>query len=298
MTSEKKWFILGSSGQLGRALCSELQKQASAPDVFIPTNLNINDHKKTLEVISEIKPNVIVNCAAWTNVLQAEVQENEANQVNGWAVKNIGFAAKENNSLLVHMSTDYVFSGESTSPYSEEDLPSPVNAYGRSKALGENLLMENEDINVYLLRTAWLYGAHRKNFLKTILLNQLSSEAQIDIVNDQFGNPTSARDVARRIIEISVGEFPNGKYHAVNTGSTSWFGLAEHAFSILGIDIGILNPIQTPISQKIKRPTNSTLDSSKWTLVGSTQMRPWQDALNAEIHKIYEQVIREKSNGV
>lgn len=297
MSQGTKWLILGGSGQLGQALQEEITLQELDFEVYAPKNFNIVDHRKTSELIHDFRPHYVVNCAAWTDVRNAEYQEEDANQVNGWSVQNIGIAAQECKSTLFHFSTDYVFSGESKNLYTEEELPDPVNAYGRSKALGENLLGDMGIEKYYVLRTAWLYGKHRSNFIKSILSKHLTGQNKIEIINDQFGNPTNARELARRVIEISEKNIPSGIYHAVNTGSTSWFDFAEHAFKALRLDPETLVATQTQISETLKRPKNSALDSRKWTSVGMPFMSSWQEALESAIHEIFEEVKKEIAIG-
>ena len=297
MTQVKRWMLLGGTGQLGQAIQVELASQRSVLEVFAPKKINLIEFEKTFELITQYKPDTIINCAAWTNVRQAELQEDEAGQVNGWAVQNIGLAAKDCNSKVIHISTDYVFSGDSQGSYSEDEALCPVNAYGRSKALGENLLRELEIQKWIILRTSWLYSKHRTNFLKTILSQYLSTKESIKIVDDQFGNPTNANDLARRIIEIDSQNIPNGNYHGVNTGSTSWFGLAEESFKLLGLNLERLCPIPTPESRELNRPRNTSLESKKWISSGMTPLRSWEESLEFEIHAIFEQVKKELEIG-
>lgn len=290
-------MILGGTGQLGLALQSELKSQKPDSLVFVPENINVVKHSEVFELITRYRPNFIVNCAAWTNVRQAEFQEEEANQVNGWAVRNIGMATKECNAKLVHISTDYVFPGNSENSYGEDENLCPINAYGRSKVLGENLLKQIDDGNFLILRTAWLYGKHRSNFLKTILSKYLSHQDNIEIVNDQFGNPTSAVDLAKHITNITPRKIPGGIYHAVNTGSTSWFGLADEAFKLLGLNRERLVPIHTKNNETLPRPRNTSLESNKWESIGLSPMRPWKVALESEIYAILDQVKKENQIG-
>jgi dTDP-4-dehydrorhamnose reductase len=266
--------------------------------VLVPTSLNITKHSEVFELITRFQPNFVINSAAWTNVRQAEFQEEEANLVNGWAVHNIGLAAKASNAKLIHISTDYVFSGNSRKTYSENEKLSPINAYGRSKALGENLLKQIDYSNILTLRTAWLYSRHRTNFLKTILSKYLTCNEAIKIVNDQFGNPTSAVELAQFIVSVAFREIPGGVYHAVNSGSTSWFGLAENAFSLLGLNLDRLMPIHTQENGTPARPRNTTLESLKWESVGLSPMRSWEAALESEIYAILEQVKKEIQIGL
>ena len=294
MEVKKRILILGISGQLGSALRHELEKNTSEFQVINSIGIDIREMKRTFEFITQYNPDLIINCAAWTNVRTAESHENEAKIVNGWAVENIGMASRKIGATLIHISTDYVFSGNSQLPYNENDSTDPINSYGRTKALGESLLKELEYDGLYILRTAWLYGIYRNNFIKTILNKYLSGEKTIEIVNDQFGNPTNVSDLAKHIIYLSNYDLPSGYYHGVNTGSTTWFGLAKQAFNLLDLDPNILIPVKSPANQIPKRPANSTLLSQKWNNYGLNSMRPWQDALSENIDSIFNQVREEK----
>lgn len=298
MQSSKKWLVLGGSGQLGMAMESKLIFLRHHADVCIPKNLDIRDFQKTTDLIMDLRPDYIVNCAAWTDVRAAESYESEAQLINAEAVRNIGHATSASKATLIHVSTDYVFSGDSIKPYTEDEATNPINAYGRSKALGESLLIDAGTENKYILRTAWLYGKYRKNFIKTILNKFLDGEQNIQIVDDQLGNPTNVLDLAQCIIDIAESKSDYGTYHAVNTGVTSWFGFARTAFEFLDLETEVLRRAKTSITEEIKRPQNSSLDSSKWNLLGLTQLRPWQAALESNIGEIYNQVRSERSNGL
>jgi dTDP-4-dehydrorhamnose reductase len=239
-----------------------------------------------------------VNCAAWTDVRAAESHEYEAKLINGEAVRNIGEAASASKSTLIHVSTDYVFSGDSKKPYTEDVLTNPINAYGRSKAFGESLLADIAAEEIYILRTAWLYGKHRKNFIKTILKKFLDGERNIQIVDDQLGNPTNSLDLAQCVIDIAESTSDYGIYHAANTGVTSWYGFARAAFEILELETEVLHRTKTSFMEEIKRPKNSSLDTSKWNSLGLTQLRTWQEALESNIGEIYNQVRNERLNGI
>jgi dTDP-4-dehydrorhamnose reductase len=298
MHSKKKWLVLGGSGQLGKALEFDLDFLQHHDQIHIPKNLDIRKFQETHDLIEDLQPDYIVNCAAWTVVRAAESYEFEANLVNGEAVSNIGLAASKINATLIHVSTDYVFSGNSKNPYTEEDATNPINAYGRSKALGESLLEEVGIEKMYILRTAWLYGKHRKNFIKTILQKYLNGERTIEIVDDQFGNPTYALDLASCIVEIGKSTSSYGIYHVTNTGETSWFGFAKEAFEILGVDTEVLRQTKTSYREELKRPRNSSLDTAKWNSSGLTPLRSWQDALESSINDIYNQVRTEGPNAI
>lgn len=298
MSSNKKWLVLGGSGQLGMAMKFKLNTLGNESEVHIPNNLDIREFQKTSELITDLRPDYIVNCAAWTDVRAAESHQYEANLINGQAVWNIGQAASASKSNLIHVSTDYVFSGDSKKPYTEDQVVSPINAYGRSKALGESLLADIGADNFYIIRTAWLYGKNRKNFIKTILNKFLDGERSIQIVDDQLGSPTNVLDLAQCIIDIPESKGNSGTYHVANTGTTSWFDFAKATFEILELETEVLRRIKTSFTNEITRPQNSSLDSSKWNSLGLTQLRSWQEALESAIVDIYDQVRNERINGI
>jgi dTDP-4-dehydrorhamnose reductase len=298
VSSNKKWLILGGSGQLGMAMKFKLNTLRNGSDVHIPNNLDIREFQKTSDIITSLRPDYIVNCAAWTDVKAAETHEYEARLVNGEAVRNIGQAAIASKSNLIHVSTDYVFSGESKTPYTEDEEVNPINAYGRSKALGESLLADMGAEKFYIIRTAWLYGKHRKNFIKTILRKFLDGEPNIQIVDDQLGSPTNVLDLAQCITDIAYSNSNYGTYHVANTGVTSWFDFAKSAFEILELETEALQSSKTSSTNEITRPRNSSLDSSKWNSLGLTQLRSWQEALESSIVDIHNQVRNELSNGI
>ena len=298
MSSNKKWLVLGGSGQLGMAMKFKLNTLRHESEVHIPNNLDIREFQKTSDLITDLRPDYIVNCAAWTDVRAAESHEYEARLINGEAVRNIGQAASASKSNLIHVSTDYVFSGDSKKPYTEDEVVNPINAYGRSKALGESLLADIGAEKFYIIRTAWLYGKYRKNFIKTVLNKFLDGERDIQIVDDQLGSPTNVLDLVQCIIDIAESNSNCGTYHVANTGVTSWFDFAKVAFEILELETEVLHRSRTSFTNEITRPQNSSLDSSKWNSLGLTQLRSWQEALESSIVDIHNQVRNERANGI
>jgi len=296
MPVDKKWLILGGSGQLGSTLKLELLKRGIKPTVFSSMELDVRDFNKTSDVIRAIGPDYVINCAAWTNVREAELHEDEAELLNGSAVGNIGATTHAYGGTLVQISTDYVFSGNETSPYKVSDPVNPINAYGRTKLIGENLISDMGIDRCYVMRTAWLYGEYGTNFIKTILNKYISGDEKIEIVNDQFGNPTNAIDLAQQIIESVESEIPYGTYHAVNSGVVSWFGFALKAFELLNLNTEYLYAIPTTQNSPLVRPQNSSLDTSKWLECGMKEMRPWDEALKFSICDIFTQVQMERSS--
>ena len=236
--------------------------------------------------VKQHKPEWIINCSAWTNVEGAEEFQEEALALNETAVKNIAEVASSNNSHLIHISTDYVFDGAKGAPYEEADSPNPINQYGTSKAAGESAILASELSSYYIVRTSWLYGVSGKNFVKTMARKTLNDDAA-GVVEDQFGSPTSARDLAEGIIEIVKVDPDPGVYHFSNKGKCSWFEFAQEIYKLCDSDEELVNPIKTvDLAQKAKRPMNSELNTAKWDGSGLSKLTPWQEALAALMPEI------------
>ena len=282
-----KWLIIGGSGQLGQALQRELLK--TGIDFIAPSSntLDIRDFEKTRDYIISVNPSAVINCSGWTNVQTAENYSLQANILNGYAVENLLQSSNYISSLFIHVSSDYVFSGSKGLPYTETDLTDPINAYGYSKALGEQLMINNNAKGFYIFRTAWLFSEFGNNFVKNIVLKFYSENADIEVVNDQFGNPTNAHDLAKRIIESVILNIPYGIYNTVNSGSVSWYIFAKRILELLGAENERIKPISSKDHvSKVIRPMNSSLDTSKWSAVGMSEMRSWDKALEMQISSI------------
>jgi dTDP-4-dehydrorhamnose reductase len=204
-------------------------------------------------------------------------------------VDNLIQISKEISSTFVHISTDYVFSGIKISPYSIHDKVNPINAYGVSKALGEKFIKQSEAKKYYVFRTAWLYSEFGTNFVKSILNKYQSNSEKISVVTDQFGNPTLASDLALQIIQAINLRVPYGFYHAVNSGSTSWYDLAVKAIKYAGYDPSRIYGITSDkYPSAVKRPMNTSLESTKWNDISIPEMRSWQEALKSAIPRIIQ----------
>jgi dTDP-4-dehydrorhamnose reductase len=285
--NKKLWLILGGTGQLGRSLQSQLLKRSI--DFIAPNsnNLNLKDFINARKFILEYQPNVVVNCAAWTNVSEAEGNSKEVNIVNGYSVRQLLTACGEISATYAHVSTDYVFSGTKNSPYLVNDKTDPINAYGVSKALGEKFTIDSGLEKFYIFRTAWLYSEFGNNFVKTIISKYNSGQEEIKVVNDQFGNPTYAPDLAFQIIEAINRNVSVGIYHSVNSGTASWYDLAVKTIENLGYDTKKIQGVTSgEYRSDILRPQNTSLDVSKWSEVGMQQMQPWDVALKSAIPEI------------
>ena len=263
----KKILIIGKDGMLGSELTSRLGKNPEY-EVFGTTmqTLDICNKEAVHNIINEIKPYYIINCAAYTNVDGCETHLELANAVNGIAVENISQAANLVDATLIQIGTDYVFDGElpTDQSYTEDMLPCPVSAYGTTKLLGEqNAAKANKH---YILRTAWLYG-QGNNFVRTML--RLSKEKEfLNVVCDQHGSPTSTTTLCEVIEQILIKEPAYGVYHTTNEGYTTWYGFAKTIFELSGINIPV-NPVNSDAyPTPTKRPFNSKLSAAKLNSIG------------------------------
>ncbi len=282
----KKILVTGCNGQLGRAINQEYANEAEFINTDVQagegvTALDITKVDDVLALVRETKPDVIINCAAHTAVDLCEQQWDSAYRINAIGARNLSIAATETDAKLVHVSTDYVFEGNGSRPYTEFDSPNPVSAYGKTKLEGENFVKAFAK-KYFILRTAWLYG-DGKNFVKT-MLRLAENHDKVTVVNDQVGCPTSAGELARMIHFLEPTE-NYGLFHAVCEGSCSWADLAEETFKLTGKDTVVervtteeyrrMNPNQAP------RPAYSILDDYMIKLTSDFRMADWKTALKA-----------------
>ena len=290
---EMKWAITGGSGQLSRSLVDLLDKEGVPYIAWSHKDLDVADDS-SISVIKETSPDLLINCAAWTNVDAAEEFPEKATRVNQVGPRNMARAAKELKIPLVHISTDYVFSGQSRQPWSTDSKTEPMSTYGLSKLLGEKEISKNLDANFYILRTAWLYGPYGRNFSKTILKKALTSKDSINVVNDQIGQPTTTKSLAQQIFKVAKSHVPSGIYHATNTGQASWWDFARVIFELAGEDVERVRPSTSEdFPSKVKRPKYSVLDQSAWSKVGMETMPEWREALKEVFPEIRNAVERE-----
>src|SRR3989338_6689702 len=271
---DQKVLILGAKGMLGRALAeafSDLQ-----PVLWDQFDLDITDAEEVREKLLALKPTLILNAAAYTDVDCSEKNIDLAMAVNGTAVGYLAKTAKNLGAILVHYSTDYVFDGAKKEGYKEDDSPNPLSAYGNSKLLGENLLKEKGEM-YYLLRASWLFGeGGAKNFVRRIL-TKAEKERKLKVVADRFGKPTYAKDLAKRTREIIKSQKPCGIYHLTNetpAGGITWFDLAKKAIEIKGLKKKIELCASAEFPQPARRPQYAALINTKLE-----PMRSWEEAL-------------------
>ena len=258
-----KILVTGANGQLGSELRFLSKNKNHFEWIFTDLlDLDLSDIYNLEKNISFIEPRIIINCAAYTNVDKAESESELANLINVKAVDEISKWSSANNCKLIHISTDYVFDGNSSTPLKEDAITCPLNVYGLSKLKGEEACLKN-DSNCIIIRTSWVYSSFGKNFVKTIL-SLMSQKNSLNIINDQVGSPTYARDLAEVIISIiNYKDWIPGLYHYSNDGEVSWFDFAKSIKKYSGFST-ILNPILTEeYPTPAKRPHYSLLDKSK-----------------------------------
>ena len=274
-----KWLILGG-GQLAKSLETELKKNSVRFISLNHSQLDITDEKRVNEIFLSERPSVVVNAAAWTNVELAESHEAEARIVNAVGPDILAKASAIIESLFVQISTDYVFSGFSRMPWPENALVAPSSAYGRTKAEGEDLVLKAYPQGSYVVRTAWLYSHLGKSFVKTMAKIAIKESREVEVVSDQVGQPTSAYDLAAQIRLLIEAHSSAGIYHGTNSGSASWFELAQFVFEFCGADPERVKPINTIKSAMLAtRPEYSVLGNERWLQVGIRPMRDWHIAL-------------------
>jgi dTDP-4-dehydrorhamnose reductase len=277
---EMKWLILGGDGQLGRAMSVELAKNKAEYISLGRLQLDITNQQAIESIFEKNLPDVVLNAAAWTNVDSAETSEDEARLINAYGPQLLAEACSKINAKLVHISTDYVFSGISDIPWSENSEVAPVSAYGRTKAAGERAVSETYPNSSYIVRTAWLYSPWGKNFVKTLIKLALTGSGNVEVVSDQIGQPTSAVDLVRQIRLMVIENVSPGIYHGTNSGQASWFELAQEIFKLAEEDSGrVLAVNSTYFSRPAKRPAYSVLGGNHWMEEGLSPMRTWKEAL-------------------
>jgi dTDP-4-dehydrorhamnose reductase len=292
------WLVVGGNGQLGKALSVVLGERGIDFRAWGSEDLDIRSASRSLELIGALRPAVVINAAAWTDVDGAESDADGAHAVNAEGALNLAVAAKSVGAVFAHVSTDYVFSGVSDRPWSESDLRAPVSVYGVTKAAGELAVLNEYSDRSYIFRTAWLYSEWGKNFAKTMARLALTGDGEVKVVDDQFGQPTSALDLAEQIVLSVEAELPFGVYHATNSGQASWFDFAHEIFSLCGGEkfaSRVARTDSTSFVRPAKRPAYSVLGHDAWSAVGAEgisvkPMRDWKNALHEAMPAIISAV--------
>jgi dTDP-4-dehydrorhamnose reductase len=289
------WLITGGSGQLGVSVSRELDDRGIPFVAWSSKDLDITQSTSVIDALEKFSPTVIVNCAAWTDVDGAESNELAAAKVNSNGAEHLALSAKLCRAMLIHVSTDYVFSGESQSPWQIADETNPQSAYGRTKADGESRVSAKYPENSYIVRTAWLYSPWGKNFAKRMTKLALKDDCEVRVVNDQVGQPTSAADLAKQLIELAESASPVGFYHGTNSGQATWFEFAQEIFKLAGADVGRLTPVpSSEYPRPAKRPSYSVLSHDAWESTSVNPMRDWRIALAEAMPAIISEVRAEE----
>lgn len=283
-----KVLITGAKGQLGKQITNILRNGQSeigklpkeyenveiiGVDVDV---LDITDINAVRSYLTDVKPEIIINCAAYTNVDACESNEDLAFKINALGPRNLAIISNEVNAKVVHVSTDYVFSGEGTVPFKEYDETTPVSVYGKTKLAGEKFVREIAD-KYYIIRTAWLYGYEGSNFVYTII-KAGKEKGYLTVVDDQRGNPTNAEDLAHHMLKVAVTE-EYGTYHCTGTGECSWYDFASKIIEFSNIECKVDPVTSNDYVRAAKRPFYSSLDNMMLRVTVGDEMRNWEDAL-------------------
>ena len=272
-----RWLITGAGGMLGQDIGHVLRRRSEPVTALARGELDITDAPAVADCIGAHKPDVVVNCAAWTAVDAAEEHEDEALRINGSGVANLAAQCQRHGSRLVQLSTDYVFGKTEQRSHSENDSPAPVNAYGRTKLTGERAALGVP--GSYVVRTAWLYGAHGPSFVRT-MIGRARAGASVQVVDDQRGQPTWTIDVAEQIVALIRAGAEPGVYHATSSGETTWYGLAREVFRLIGADPGQVTPVTSAAYPRaVARPGCSVLGHGAWARAGLAPIGAWDDSL-------------------
>ncbi|MDK2917577.1 MAG: dTDP-4-dehydrorhamnose reductase [Candidatus Petromonas sp.] len=284
-----KVLLTGSNGMLGTDLIKVLSKEN---EVIASTrkDFDITDINGTINYIKEVKPDVVVHSAAYTDVDGCESNIDTAYKVNAIGARNVATACNEIDAAMVYISTDYVFDGSKGEAYTEFDTVNPLSIYGKSKLAGENYVKGLLN-KYYIVRTSWLYGMNGKNFVTT-MLNLSKKMDSLSVVNDQIGSPTYTPDLAEAISKL-IQKPTYGIFNITNSDYCSWYDYAKLIFDIANIDIEV-NPTTTEeFNRPAPRPKYSVLENYCWKLEGYKPLRPYKEALREYIRELEKESIRE-----
>ncbi len=273
----KRLIVTGAGGMLGADVTRQFSSDFKVTGLT-RQDLDITDKKAVRQVFKHYRPEIVINCAAFTRVDDCESMKETAFSVNAEGPGNLASACRDSGALLVHISTDYVFDGSKKSPWKEDEPKAPLNIYGESKLQGEKRV-EARCENYLIIRTSWLFGLNGPNFITT-MLDLSKKRDELSVVNDQEGSPTSTRDLAWGIKMLVMHDL-RGVFHCCNSGSCTWFDLCRFVFEKRGIKGVTLKPVPSEsFPRPAARPEYSVLDTSRFKKFTGRKMRPWQQAVS------------------
>ncbi|WP_426350477.1 dTDP-4-dehydrorhamnose reductase [Alloiococcus sp. CFN-8] len=291
-----KILITGAKGQLGSQIMNIIRQGKSElgiiPEAIATADvrgidiedLDLTNLNEVRNYIDKLMPDVVINPAAYTNVDACEENQDIAFKVNALAARNIAIVCEEIGAKLIHISTDYVFSGQGDTPIKEYDTPSPVSVYGKTKLAGEEFIKKYSS-KYFIVRTAWLYGYNGKNFVYTIM-KAAKEKGHLTVVDDQRGNPTNAEDLAHHLLKLAVTE-EYGVYHCTGKGECSWYDFAKAIVEGSNIDCAVEAITSDKLVERAaKRPSYSSLDNMMLRCTVGDEMRDWKDALEVFLNKV------------
>ena len=276
-----KILVTGAKGQLGMDLVPELIRRGHEVTGADLEEMDITDASAVERFVMDCRPDAVIHCAAWTAVDAAEDQPEKVRLVNAVGTENIAAVCGSLDIPMMYFSTDYVFSGDGERPWKPDDEPCPLSVYGRTKYEGELAVRKHVPVKHFILRTQWVYGAHGKNFVKT-MLRLAEDHRQLRVVNDQIGSPTYTADMASLAADMIVTD-RYGIYHFCNEGYCSWYDFAVQIFREAGRDVEVIPVSSEEYPAKARRPLNSRMDTSKLKEQGFSLMPSWQDALHRDL---------------
>jgi dTDP-4-dehydrorhamnose reductase len=278
-----KILLLGHKGMLGTDLLTRMRLHHDVVGMD-KEEIDITSAGECAQAIEDTAPQIVINASAYTNVDGCETAKEECFAVNAEALKNIAMACHRKNIRIIHFSTDYVFNGTGSAPYKEDDDCDPINTYGASKLAGERYLQTLAQ-NYIIIRTAWLYGANGKNFVRTIL-EKAKTTPRLTVVDDQLGSPTHTKDLAAAV-DILIEKNAQGIFHVTNRGSCSWYQFAVKILQEAGIDDVEVSPIKSDqLARLAKRPAYSVLSMQKFIQITGKATQPWQLALKDYLESV------------
>lgn len=275
-----RWLVVGANGMLGHDLMEVVAAAGHQVVGLDLPDIDITQAASVAAALDRVTPDVVVNAAAYTAVDAAESNEDLALRVNGTGPGVLAQAAAVRPGVrLVHISTDYVFAGDAATPYAEDAAPAPRSAYGRTKAAGEAAVLDALPDRGTIVRTAWLYGVHGPNFVRTMLALE-ATRPGVSVVDDQRGQPTWSHDLAEQIVALVDSGAPAGVYHGTSSGETTWFGFTREIYRLIGADPDRVQPTTTAaFPRPAPRPAYSVLGHDRWAEVGLAPIRDWREAL-------------------